>query len=281
MELNVRPTTSRKATSSTPGSMAASVTTNESIVAMFGWIIPAPLAHPATRTVFPPFVPPMRQLAAARFGRVSVVMIARVSPSKAPGENASDLARPGTAFRMRSTGSGTPITPVEQTTTCCAPQPSVSATRSAVAREATMPPGPTEQLALPELTMMARIAPAEARTCSRERTTGGACTRFCVNTAAADAGGSETISATSSVPVWPRFFRPAEADAKRNPRGRARADGSSVIFLSRCGICCSLHGPAAKDVLNPNLNVTAEAVTHSEFPAVQATQYLCQQNTSR
>jgi len=54
-----------------------------------------------------------------------------------------------------------------------------------------MPPGPTEQLAFPELTMTARIAPAEARTCSRESTTGGACTRFCVKTAAAEAGGSE------------------------------------------------------------------------------------------
>ena len=93
-----------------------------------------------------------------------------------------------------------------------------------------MPPGPTEQLAFPELTMTARIAPADARTCSRERTTGGACTRFCVKTAAADAGGSETISATSSVPVWPRFLRPQDAEAKRNPRGRARADGRVLIF---------------------------------------------------
>ena len=93
-----------------------------------------------------------------------------------------------------------------------------------------MPPGPTEQLAFPELTMTARIAPADARTCSRERTTGGACTRFCVNTAAADAGGSETISATSSVPVWPRFLRPQDAEAKRNPRGRARADGRFAHF---------------------------------------------------
>src|SRR5579872_213183 len=193
--------------------------------------MPAPLAQPATCTVFASAPLPMRQLAAARLGRVSVVMIARVSPSNARGEKASDLARPGAAFRISSTGSGTPITPVEQTTTCFAPHPSSSATRSAVAREATMPPGPTEQLALPELTMTARIAPAEARTCSRESTTGGACTRFCVKTAAADAGGSETISATSSAPVWPRLFSPADAEAKRNPRGRARADRGLVIFL--------------------------------------------------
>src|SRR5467141_836881 len=162
----------------------------------------------------------MVQLAAARFGRVSVVMMARVSPSKARGENASAEARPGAAFRIRSTGSGTPITPVEQTTTCFIAQPINFAMCRAVAREATMPPGPTEQFAFPELTITARMASDDARTWARERITGGACTRFCVNTAAADAGGSETSKATSSVPVWPRFLRPADAAAKRHPRGR-------------------------------------------------------------
>src|SRR4029077_17807081 len=157
-------------------------------------------------------------------------MIARVNPSNANGVEASDSARSGAAFRMRSTGRGIPITPVEQTTTCCGLQPRSSPIRLAVARDATMPLGPTEHLAFPELTMTARIAPAEARTCSRERTTGGACTKFCVNTAAADAAGSETIKATSRVPVCPRFLRPQDAEAKRNPRGRARAVGSSLIF---------------------------------------------------
>jgi hypothetical protein len=33
------------------------------------------------------------------------------------------------------------------------------------------------------------------------------------------------------VPVWPRFFRPQDAEAKRNPRGRAPADGSLLIFF--------------------------------------------------
>src|SRR5258708_29778508 len=188
--------------------------------------MPAPLAQPATRTDFPSTV----QLAVAHFGRVSVVMMARVSPSKARTENSSEPASSGTAFKIRSTGRGTPITPVEQTTTWFARQPSVSATRSAVACEATIPPGPTEQFAFPELTMTARIASADARTWARERITGGACTRFCVNTAAADAGGSDTISAKSSEPVWPRFLSPADAAAKRNPRGSAREDGRSFIF---------------------------------------------------
>src|ERR1700730_4453051 len=104
-----------------------------------------------------------------------------------------------------------------------------------------MPPGPTEQFAFPEFTMTARMAFDDARTWARESTTGGACTRFCVNTAAADAGGSETISATSSVPVWPRFLRPHAAEAKRNPRGRARADGKLLIVqitMKNFRFCC-------------------------------------------
>jgi hypothetical protein len=80
--------------------------------------------------------------------------------------------------------------------------------------------------------MTARIVFADARTCSRDKTTGGACTRFCVNTAAADAGTSETISATSSEPVWPRFLSPHDAEAKRKPRGNARENGGSLIFRS-------------------------------------------------
>ena len=98
-----------------------------------------------------------------------------------------------------------------------------------------IPPRPVEQFALPELTMTARIASADACTCARERVTGGACTRFCVNTAAAEAGTSETISATSSVPAWPRFLRPQDAAAKRKPRGNARDDGRSLIAGSQDG----------------------------------------------
>ena len=46
MALNVRPATSRSVFCSSEGAIAASVVTNASIVAMFGWIIPAPLAQP-------------------------------------------------------------------------------------------------------------------------------------------------------------------------------------------------------------------------------------------
>ena len=87
--------------------------------------------------------PPMRQVAAALFrARVRGHDRARQAVEGASAKIRAYSASSGAAFRMRSTGSGTPITPVEQTTTCCARQPSSSATRSAVAREATMPPGP-------------------------------------------------------------------------------------------------------------------------------------------
>ena len=78
MALKVRSTTSRSARSSSAGETAASVAMKPSMVAMFGWIIPAPLAQPRTRTFFPS----REHVAAAHFGRVSVVMIARVNSSK-------------------------------------------------------------------------------------------------------------------------------------------------------------------------------------------------------
>src|SRR4029077_4072818 len=72
--LNVPATAPRNARESSDGEIATSVARKASIVAMFGWIIPAPLQHPRILTAFPP----MRQFTAAHLGRVSVVIIARV-----------------------------------------------------------------------------------------------------------------------------------------------------------------------------------------------------------
>ena len=47
----VRAAAGRSSAQSASGATAASVSTTESIVAMFGWIIPTPLAMPLTRTV--------------------------------------------------------------------------------------------------------------------------------------------------------------------------------------------------------------------------------------
>ena len=60
--------------------IGASVNTNDSIVAMSGAIMPAPLAMPLMVTVaLPSFT-----LAVATFGKVSVVMMARPHPSSGP-----------------------------------------------------------------------------------------------------------------------------------------------------------------------------------------------------
>ena len=79
---------------------------------MSGAIIPDPLTIPATCTV----VPPTTALAAAPFGKVSVVVIVcAVSSQLALGvSKPMTLATPARALSL---GNGTPITPVEQTNT--------------------------------------------------------------------------------------------------------------------------------------------------------------------
>src|SRR5271156_4353874 len=70
------------------------------------------------------------------------------------------------------------------------------------------------------------MRPFEAFRCPLETTTGGATTRFCVKTAAADAGTSLESRARSSAPV---FFRPQAVAEKRNPRGRAASEGACFM----------------------------------------------------
>ena len=112
--LNVRATALRSACESRAGEIAASVARNASIVAIFGWIIPAPLQQPRIRTT----LPPIRQFAPAHLGRVLGGMIARVNFAKASAVALRARTRSGTALRIFSTRSGTPITPVEHTRIC-------------------------------------------------------------------------------------------------------------------------------------------------------------------
>ena len=65
--------------------------------------------------------------------------------------------------------------------------------------------------------MTARIESGEARTCSRDSTTGGACTRFCVNTAAAEAGKSETIMRDVQRAGVAALFQAARCRSKTKP----------------------------------------------------------------
>ena len=92
--------------------MTASVVTKQNIVARWGSIIPTPLAMPPSVTGRP-LISTRR---AASLGRVSVVMIASAAARPPCGESA--FTSLGSAGRIRSMGSGTPMTPVDAMSTC-------------------------------------------------------------------------------------------------------------------------------------------------------------------
>ena len=73
---------------------------------------------------------------------------------------------PASARRIFSTGSGTPITPVEQTNNSFGAQPMRLAASATVRCAAASPSWPVAQLALPALTTTPRMRPFEARRCS-------------------------------------------------------------------------------------------------------------------
>src|SRR6185503_6095004 len=189
-----------------PGSTAASVVTNASSVAMFGWIIPAPFATPPMRTV-----PAVRfSSRSATLGRVSVVMIARDVSS----QPLSARTIPGSTAAIRSTGSLKPITPVLATATSYGEQLRTAAAASAIAIASRSPCSPVQAFALPEFTTIARSGPRS--TWRRLTTHGAAMTWLVVNTAAAVQGRSETMSATSKRSGRP-YFTPAFAAPARKP----------------------------------------------------------------
>src|SRR6266446_5389738 len=184
--------------------------------------MPAPFAQP-TRWIR---LPDILKVADAVFGRVSVVQMASESSAKERADGRRLRASDGKARRIFSIGSCTPITPVEQTKSSCGAS-SIRRAASSFVRCATLSPcGPVAQLALPALTTTARMRPLDSRRFFFESTTGAATTRFCVKTAAAEAGTSLEISARSSAPV---FFKPQAVAAKRNPLGSADSGGGCVI----------------------------------------------------
>src|SRR5215467_3916585 len=141
--------------------------------------MPAPLAQPRMW---------MRLLdilkeAEAVFGRVSVVQMARESSAKDRAEALRLREREGRARRIFSTGSCTPMTPVEQTNSSCGVSIMRRAASSLVRSDTRLPGAPVAQLALPALTTTARIRPLDACRFFLESVTGAATTTFCVKTA--------------------------------------------------------------------------------------------------
>jgi hypothetical protein len=147
--------------------------------------MPAPFAMPPTTKPVP--------RATAVFGFVSVVMIASAAASPASGESFR------TALRTPSTsgviGSGTPITPVDITSTSSVRRQRSRAASAAVATASATPCSPVAAFATPELTTIA-CGWARSR-CARETVTGAAWTRLEVNMAAPTAGTVVRISARS------------------------------------------------------------------------------------
>src|ERR1700730_12071249 len=218
------------------------------MVAILGWIIPAPLVQPSNRIVRPDSV----QRDAAHFGRVSVVMMALVNPPNPSTVRSAIFARAGTACKIRSTRHGRPITPVEQTNTFAGSQPISRAIACAVASDAAIPASPVAQLAFRELTITARIRGAAFCKCRRQRTTGAACTRFCVKTPAAATSSSAMISPRSR---FGAFRRPQFIAAKRKPCGSAE---SGTVYI--WGISLVTQEPPLADRIGPLLQTRVAIV---------------------
>ncbi len=174
---------------------------------MFGAIIPAPFAIPPIVIVRPS---PARIFRIPRFGKASVVRIASPAPAIPFGERRA--ARTGIAATIFSTGSGTPMTPVEPISSESTGRPRDLAAARLVSRTARIPTAPVQAFALP---LFATIPRSRDRVRSPfPQTTGEAATLFRVKTTAETHGRSLTTSARSGIPD---FLIPHDIPAPRNP----------------------------------------------------------------
>ena len=153
----------------------------------------------------------------------------------------------------RSIGSGTPITPVEQTSTS-SPAPVSSPVSAAIRSASARPCAPVATFALPLETTTARAVPLAARR-SRHSSTGAPAARLRVNTPAAVAGPSATTSATSGRPGGldparrarrPEAARVGDAYGHRPSRGQA---GALVEAEHQVGVLDRLAGGALDEVV--------------------------------
>jgi hypothetical protein len=160
------------------------------MVAMFGRIMPAPFEMPVIAISRPPIL----NLPDAALATVSVVMIASAALAQSFARRCS--RQYGKAATMRSTGSCSMMTPVENGRICCGEQPISFASASHVARAAASPASPVPALALPVFTTSARICAPCAR-CSRQTITGAAQKRFFVKTPATCEPSASFITSTS------------------------------------------------------------------------------------
>src|SRR5713226_1936878 len=201
---------------------AASVATNPSMVAMSGRVMPAPLAIPVTVT------PGLSSRARCdrALGTVSVVMI--VSAARAQLSSRRSATHAGRPATMRSSGSGSMITPVENGSTCRESQPSSRAASPQLAFARASPSFPVPALAFPALTMNARRGLPEAR-CSFATCTGAAQKRFCVNAPATRVPSAKVMRSRS---LRPALRIAASATPSFTPLTGRRSSGLGGLRLT-------------------------------------------------
>ena len=168
--LKVFCTSAERAFCSISGEMAQSVVMNTSMVAIFGCIMPLPLAMPPSLHVLPPAV----NSTATSLSRVSVVMMASATSSLFLPSAAQSGGMPVLKGSMLMRW---PMTPVEATMTSSAAMPSSLASSAQVSSAISMPSA-LQVLALPLLQMTARALPS-AR-CFLVTSSGAPLTRFVV-----------------------------------------------------------------------------------------------------
>ena len=221
MVLNVSSTASASAACSTAGATVASVVMKQSIVAIWGWIIPEPLAIAANLTALPP-------TSISRNATLVRRSVVRIASAAGMTSSPSAATSAGTAAAIRSTGSGMPIAPVDAVSTAAASTPRPSATAFATARSSTAPRGPDDRV------RVAAVGDDGADVRSRAaapapKSHGAARIRLTVNTPAAAQGASETMSATSRRAA-PACLTPAATAPKRNPTGTVKLFAAVVVM---------------------------------------------------
>src|SRR5258706_4956389 len=183
--------------------------------------MPAPFAMPVSVTP----ASPMRICCDAALGSVSVVMIAVAALNQLSSRRSARHA--GNPAAMRSTGSGSMMTPVENGRTWPALQLSNRASSAHVWRACAKPSLPVPAFALPVLITSARVdnAGSSVDKCWRVTTTGAAQKRFCVNTPATFAPSASLMTSRSLRPGL-RMFASAMPSATPGTGNREAGSGA-------------------------------------------------------
>src|SRR6202044_3134221 len=159
----------------------------------------------------------MTKLSCATLSFVSVVKIAVANASALSAPLPSAAFAMGTAATSFSTGSGTPIIPVDEGKISSNTHPNASATATQLLWQASIPGSPVAQLALPAFTITALTLPPVAARCLPPPVMGAATTWLLVYITPASAGVSQADNARSGLPL---ALMPARTADQRNPSGR-------------------------------------------------------------